>query len=344
MEDRARLLPDRVVERVGADRGADVGTRPDFLAHDLAKRRLRKYLLRQANAAAQRVEVVLAVENARLEPRRVFRISRLETETAAGFRTHGHRMNLDRVQRKRRLPGPARSEGSEIALDVGPPRSAGVDAGAGFEEIGHQQAPLQDEIVETVPEGRQSLVRAVKALRSGQPPRDRSADVILIIGADFGRIANQVDAMATQLVPRTDAGEHQQLRALKAAGGQDDALAGGDQHLAAVAAPRLDSRRPPVVYPDALDEQAGQERKVLAPELRFQEAMRRRLPLPAVSGYLIPADAFLGRAVEIVGGTDAGADRGLDDGFRDGVRRMQGVAKRMRNKCKNDVMRLLPCT
>ena len=77
----------------------------------------------------------------------------------------------------------------------------------------------------------------------------RRADMILIVCADLGRVLDNLDAMAVQLRPWTDAGEHQQLGRLKAPGGQHDFPPRGDQHRGASLVHGLDRPRPAPLDP-----------------------------------------------------------------------------------------------
>jgi hypothetical protein len=69
-------------------------------------------------------------------------------------------------------------------------------------------------------------------LRRG--PDDRQHRVVAEVHADSAAVHHHVDAMLDQVLGRADAGQHQQLRAVDRAAGQDDLGVGAGGHGLAV--------------------------------------------------------------------------------------------------------------
>src|ERR1700730_1649081 len=129
--------------------------------------------------------------------------------------------------------------------------------------------------------------------------------MILQIGADAGPVEHDWNAKLLQLLRRTDAGQHHDLRRADRAGGEDD-------FTTAARRPRLSALGPahaggtPAVEHDAFGQAAGFEPQIGAFERRLEEGTRRR---PAPAALLVDvegADAFVVAAVEVGNGFDAG--------------------------------------
>ena len=101
-----------------------------------------------------------------------------------------------------------------------------------------------------------------------------------------------------QLLRRADAGEHQQLRGLVGAGGQDD-LARGVDLLDRPGVVDLDAAGAVAVEEDPQRERVGDDRQVLALHGRMQVAHRRARAHAVLLRHLVAAEALLARAVEV---------------------------------------------
>ena len=208
-------------------------------------------------------------------------------------------------------------ERQEVNLDIGrrQPR-AGLEErarGAGGDrqrslaegrvlQAGHH---LADRMVDDVVE--RDLLRAAR----DQP----DLHVVLQIVADAGRVEHDLDAVLLQQVRRPDAGELQQLRRVVRAAGNQDFLARPRRAHAAVL-PVFDRRGAAALEQDALRQRRGLDMQIAAVLRRAQIGERRAGAAAAARRGLEKSRAFLGRAVEIGIGRDAGFGRGNDEGFR----------------------------
>ena len=188
--------------------------------------------------------------------------------------------------------------GGEVELDVGR-----VDAvvrapeAAGLGDVGGQRAAalrLQQRDV-LLRLGRLERRRVV-----GEQD-DPGVQVILEVAADRGLVEPHVDAERGQLVGGADAGEHQQLRRLVGAGGEDD-LAGGLQRGRRAVDDRLDAGRAGAVEQHAGDERHRDQRQVRALEHGVEVGDRGRAAHAVALRHLVAPDAVLLAGVEVVDG------------------------------------------
>ena len=125
--------------------------------------------------------------------------------------------------------------------------------------------------------------------------------------ADAGQIMVDLDAMLSQLRRRADAGDHQELRRLDGAGGEDD-LTCADRLLDAVDAAG-DADGPLALEPDARDLGVGLDLEIRSRPGGLQVAGGTAAASAAADGELEVADAFLARTVEVVVPRQAGLAR-----------------------------------
>ena len=132
-------------------------------------------------------------------------------------------------------------------------------------------------------------------------PDDRQHRVVAEVHADAAAVCYHVDAHLDQVLGRTDAGQHQQLRAVDRAAGQDDLAVGAGGHgLAVVQVAHAGGLA-------ALDDHLGDQGVGLYGEVRpghggIQVGGGGRASLALVLSQLVPADAVLARPVEVVVG------------------------------------------
>ena len=141
-------------------------------------------------------------------------------------------------------------------------------------------------------------------------PDHRDGRVVLQPLAHTSQVGHHVDAVLAQVGGRSDAGEHQQVRAVHGTTAQQHLARGRGGDLAATAA--IGHAGGPV----ALDDDPGREGAGLhvevVPAAHRLQVRRVGRPAPAVAaGHLVAPGALLLGAVEVVGRLHAGADRAL---------------------------------
>ena len=139
--------------------------------------------------------------------------------------------------------------------------------------------------------------------------------MVLQIVADAGRVEHDLDAVLLQQVGRSDARELQQLRRVVRAAGNEDFLARPRRAHAAFLLV-FDRLGATAFEQDALRQRRGLDVQIAARFRRTQIGERRAGAAAAPCRGLEKSRAFLGRAVEIGIGRDAGLGGGNDKGFR----------------------------
>ena len=132
-------------------------------------------------------------------------------------------------------------------------------------------------------------------------PDDRQHRMVAEVRADAAAVRHHVDAHLDQVLGRADTGQHQQLRTVDRAAGQDDLGVGADGHgLAVVQVAHAGGLA-------ALDDHLGDQGVGVDGQVRpghggVQVGGGRRAPLALPLGQLVPAHAVLARPVEVVVG------------------------------------------
>jgi hypothetical protein len=160
------------------------------------------------------------------------------------------------------------------------------------------------------------------------PPDCPRREMVLKVAADGGQIVDRAHIGASQQRGIADSGEHEQLRRVVGAGAQQDlALRPRVQRLAVALA--RDGDRARSLKEDPVRLRARAQLEVRATQRGVQvRAGRRAAPAVALRD-LIPADAILLAAVEVVVAPQSRLDGGLDERGRDrGARTSVGDAQR----------------
>ena len=134
--------------------------------------------------------------------------------------------------------------------------------------------------------------------------------MILQILADAAQRDRRRDAVRAQLVRIADAGQHQGLRRVDGAAGQDH-LALRRARSCARRSAVFDADRARALEQDARHQRAGLDRQIGAPERRPQIADRRAAPTAVADRHLDAREAVLLGAVVIVGRRMAGLAAGV---------------------------------
>ena len=197
--------------------------------------------------------------------------------------------------------GQPRTGLEERARGAGGDRQRPLAQGRVLKARHHPANRMVDDVVE------RDLLRAAR----DQP----DLHVVLQIVADAGRVEHDLDAVLLQQVRRSDAGELQQLRrVIRAAGDQDFLARPRRAHAAFLLV--FDRLGAPPLEQDALRQRRGLDVQIAAALRRAQIGERRAGAAAAPCRGLEKSRAFLGRAVEIGIGRNAGLGGGDDEGFR----------------------------
>lgn len=137
--------------------------------------------------------------------------------------------------------------------------------------------------------------------------------MVVQVLADAGQVRGHLDAELAQVRGRSDTREHQQLRRIDRAAGQDDLACGVGGVLDAVA-PVAHTRRRGAAQQHLRHEAVGAHRQIRAVERGTQISVGGGPASAVLAGDLVPAHALLRRAVEIVVRLESGGDGALHPG------------------------------
>ncbi|ENN86115.1 hypothetical protein RHSP_32539 [Rhizobium freirei PRF 81] len=298
--------------------GLNICPRLDFSAAIVVESLLPEDLAGEAHAMAELLPVFRMAHIVEADHRIGLRIGGAQRHVAARFRQIVADMHLEAVAPGRRLAVIADGNRQEVILDI-----RLLDAGrraqerTGFELVGGAEPLLEEQ-----------PLRARDPLHvPGQPGIERHrlhADLleiefhmVLQVRADARSVELHLDPHVAQVLTRSDAGEHQQLRGVERGGG-DDHLAVRPDHLDLAVALDFDAGRA-AVFDDDLAGEAADELHVRPFEGRLEIGCRRG-PAPAHPGRLFhQAEAFLLAAVVILCRLEACLLAGLDEGVEQRV-------------------------
>ena len=137
--------------------------------------------------------------------------------------------------------------------------------------------------------------------------------------AAYGRSVDpHLDPVLLQVICRSDAGQHQDLRTVECAGGQDNALARG-QKRASAAPFHHDACHPAAFDQQALCQRAGANVDVGLVANRFDVSARGGPSLTVALRDLVKTEACLFLAIEVVIAGQLQPRRTLDEGLAGGV-------------------------
>ncbi len=141
----------------------------------------------------------------------------------------------------------------------------------------------------------------------------QGADVqmILQVAADLGQVGDHRDAVFAQVIGWPESGQHQQLRRVDRAAG-DDHLAGVDALGVMPAAAQLHADRAAAIEQHAFDQGVRVYLQIPALAYRFQIGHCSRAARAVALGDLVQAEAGLPWAVEIVAAIKARAGSGVN--------------------------------
>ncbi len=211
--------------------------------------------------------------------------------------------------------------GAEDQLQVGL-LQAGLraDETAAFHRVGGEGALALEQVLER--RGQHPRQRAPgEAIEAGSGARvaEHGVLVVLQVLADTRQVADHLDALAIQVLRRTDPRQQQELGRIDGAG-SDDHLAHGGQLLGAALARDLDAGRSPGLHQHPAGQGAGDHRQVGPMGHRLQEGARRGHPLAVLLGHVPVAEAVLLGPVEVVGAAQLQLVGGGHEGLADRMR------------------------
>ena len=201
-----------------------------------------------------------------------------------------------------------------MELDVGVRDAvAAAQEGPGVGLVARAHALLEEEPLEADHDHAVRLQVAVERDRLLAAVLHVNLQMVVQVLADARQVDRRRDADRAQVIGRTDAGEHQELRRAEGAGA-DDHLARGEG-LAGLAAHGVgQAEGPPLVEQHPLAERAGPD---------GQRGVRRDTPQvgpgrggaqAALDVHVEAAEALLPRAVDVAGRREAGLAAGLEEG------------------------------
>ncbi|MDR8730798.1 hypothetical protein FEQ04_05139 [Burkholderia pseudomultivorans] len=300
-----------------------VGARVQLASALRREWRLRQDPAHRLRAAHQQVEIARIGEEARIDQRRIARIAARERDRAAAERTQ-----RAHVQRIAEAPMHLAvvivdQRGAEMQLQVGTiERRIALDEAARLRDVARHHPGAAREIARERGRHLRDPAQAdADQLRRIHARVDDEVDMVDQVRADVRRILHDRDPVPTQLLGRTDARTHQQLRRIERACRQNHFRARAERLDAAVARHR-DADRALAVEADAQHRRIGdhvQVRPVAAVDVGPRDAAARAVPMRD----LVEADAFLRRAVEVVVERVAGRMRGLDESFGERIAKAQ---------------------
>ncbi len=279
-------------------------------------------LARQPDAVAEVAPVVrmrhVVEADFRLRPR----VGRAQRDRAARLRAHRPDMRLEAVRLGRGLAVVAHGGRDEMILDVGV-----VDAGrrahegCRLEMVGGAEAGLEEQPFGADQRLGERVEDRIERDRLERFLLDVEFHMVLQIAPDAGAVGDDLDAVALQLLGRSDARQHEELGRVDGRG-RDDDFASCLNDLNLFASFDFDAGRA-LILDDHAPREATDETDVFAPQRRPEIGIGGGPAAAEMDGLLHRAKAFLLGAVVVVGQLEAGLAAGLDEG---GVERVAARA------------------
>ena len=188
------------------------------------------------------------------------------------------------------------------------------DAGRPGEGAAARQQVLQPHLRQA----EHAVLAAVQAQRLVEAIDHPGLQVVLQVAAHLGAVGHHGNAVLRQVLGRADARQQQQVRRVDGAAAEDD-LAHRLHAMGGAVALHGHARGAAGGGGHAGGQRAGDDREVGARHRRLQIGAGGGPAQPVARGGLRAADAFLGRAVEVVVAGNTGLHRRLDEGFYQGV-------------------------
>ena len=315
MIDGFRLAPDEVgVLGIGGDPALGeyrcaAERRERCLIENLARQP--RGLDHHLQVVAFRVAEVIGVDRDRLR-----RVGRVQAQPAAAARMQVAGMQGIAVAGQAMAAVVVEQRGHEVELQV----AAGVDGEAAAHEtagLGHVGAARSVAMAQPAQAGGQ-FVEVVVAELARVAVERADVQVILQVGADVGHVGDHRDAVPAQMVGRAEPGQHQQLRRVDRARGEDH-LAGLDPLGIVPAATQSHADGAALLDQHALDQRMRAHVQVVAPTRGLQERRCAGTARAVALGHLVQPEAGLLFAVEVAVAREAGAPGRVDQGFRQHV-------------------------
>ena len=187
----------------------------------------------------------------------------------------------------------------------------GVEEAARLADVGGQHAPATREVLDELP----GLLRVSEVVGIGRRPVDEHHRVVHQVRADVRAVDNGVDAVLAQMLGRSDAGQHEQLRGVVGPGAQDH-LTGGAHcgHLPTDLRDHSDGST--ALDHNPVHQGVGRDREVRLPTTRREVTVPGGPSLAAAGEALEHAGAHLLGAVEVLVERHARLGHGLHESAR----------------------------
>ena len=279
---------------------------------------------RGPGARQQQGGVGRVAEEGRVDHRRLGRVGRAQAHAAGALRAQHAHVQAVAVAPVKLARVVVDDADHEVQLHVRP-GGAGAHAqkAAGFGEVGGQQpAPLAPPLADGAGQLERRAQRVADGVGRAGGDVEHVVHVVLQVAAHAGQRVAHGDAVALQLGAVADAGEHEQLRRVEGAGGQQH-LAPGVQGLRLAVQQRLHAGGAAAIQQHAPRLRAGEHAQVGARHGRVQVGAGGVPALAVLLRDLVEAHAFLRGAVEVVVARPAGGHRGFDKARRHRVGRAQ---------------------
>jgi hypothetical protein len=192
--------------------------------------------------------------------------------------------------------------------------SARADERTSLEMAGRAEPSLHEEPLQADARLGPGPLRRVQRDRLGARVLDVDLEVVLEIAADARQVRHRRNLEAFKLVGVADAGQHQQLRRVDRAAGEDHLALGADAH-GTRAFDMVDADRPHTFAAHPPGQRAGAHGQVRPPPRRVQVRARRAPAAPAADRHVHRREALLLVAVHVGGERIAGLATGLEEGL-----------------------------
>ena len=309
----------------GAHEGVDLGVGVDACAgRELRpevgiERPLRKELARQAHRGAHLLAVAFGGHVVEQDRGRLPRVGRAQADPADRGRAHRPDVRLKAVGLLRIAAVVVHRDRQEMVLQIGMlDARARADEGARLEVAGRAEPPFQQDPLQADARLVPGPLRRVQRDRLGARVLDVDLQMVLEIAADARQVRHRRDLEPFELVGVADAGQHQQLRRVDRAAGEDHLALGADAR-GAPALDMIDADCAGALAAHSLRQRAGAHGQVRPAPGRIQVRARRAPAASAPDRHVHRREPLLLVAVHVGGQRIAGLAPRLDEGLVKGI-------------------------
>ena len=278
--------------------------------------------VRQPHARTQNRDVPVVVKEIGVDHRRCRSICRAEPHSTPAFRTQHAGMEREAVSFHIFASMVLQHSRNEVPLHIGrrgPVHNRPEPASLGIAG-GHRAGALAAMFEDRARHPERTLDRSTDRNVAGGLPAGNVIDMVLQVRSDRSLVEHNFDAVLLQMLGRTNARKHEDLRGVERARRQYYAFP-GINHLRALAAPHPDSGNPPSFDHQSFDKRVGADREVTLFTDRLDIGAGSRPTLAIALGHLVDAKAFLPLAVEVASGEQLQRRCAFDKGMAGGIGR-----------------------